>query len=340
MSSNRILYISYDPGALVQDEQWLMQAGYEVDSVFGTDGLMVRGSAADYGSIFIGHGCPVEDRRKILSWLKLTSPEVKIFPADWAQEQVVCDRPARSSAVSAPSEKAAPGFSRDSLQEERSQASSGVHVYEYSGSGSPAEIAVEFRLLYWGELPSMGRSGRQRKQQAHTIRKQFHQQLRLLWQQHRALSGFLTAPQSFRQEPSRSMAEKQADNFARCGYRFVPLVSRETGLECSLEMLLLRRDGPAGRVPIADGSDLRLSLLLDALRMPRTSDEVESVPGMDEDPFYVLMEDDSLVNRMAIDTDRLLTPPTSQDSLQDVMLLIHVKATLTQQEWAHSLPLD
>jgi hypothetical protein len=34
--------------------------------------------------------------------------------------------------------------------------------------------------------------------------------------------------------------------------------------------------------------------------MPRTRDEVESVPDADEDPFYVLMEDDSLVNELTV----------------------------------------
>jgi hypothetical protein len=81
------------------------------------------------------------------------------------------------------------------------------------------------------------------------------------------------------------MVELQADNFARCGYRFVPLVSRETGLGCSFEMLLLRRDDPAALIPTAGGMDQRRNVLLDALRMPRTWDEVGEVPEANEDPF-------------------------------------------------------
>jgi len=169
---------------------------------------------------------------------------------------------------------------------------------------------VEFRLLYQGKLPAAGQSGHRPKQQVHAIRKQFHQQLQLLWQQHRGLSGFLAAAKSSPQESSRSMVELQADNFAPCGYRFVPLVSRETGLGCSLEMLLWRRDDPAGLIPTAGGMDQRLHVLLGALRMPRTCDEVGEVPEADEDPFYVLMEDDSLVNQLTINTDRLLIPLT------------------------------
>ena len=128
------------------------------------------------------------------------------------------------------------------------------------------------------------------------------------------------------------MVERQADNFARCGHRFVPLVSRETGLGCSLEMLLLRRDDPAGLIPTAGGMERRINILLDALRMPRTCDEVGEVPEADEDPFYVLMEDDSLVNQLTINTDRLLTPLTPQETLHDVMLLIHVNSTVIRLE--------
>jgi len=66
---------------------------------------------------------------------------------------------------------------------------------------------VEFRLLYQGKLPAAGQSGHRPKQQVHAIRKQFHQQLQLLWQQHRGLSGFLAAAKSSPQESSRSMVE-------------------------------------------------------------------------------------------------------------------------------------
>jgi len=35
------LYINYNPATLIQDEQSLMRARYEVDAVFGTDGVMM-----------------------------------------------------------------------------------------------------------------------------------------------------------------------------------------------------------------------------------------------------------------------------------------------------------
>jgi hypothetical protein len=329
MAANRILYVNYDPETLVRDEQLLIRAGYEVDSVFGTDGLMACGSAVDYASVLIDQACPLEDRTKVISWLKTASPAVKILPSDWVQEYAVYDSPASSSASYDLSEEAARETSAEPLRDDDSRAAPGIEVYRSSESGPQKEVAVEFRLLYQGKLAAGGQSGHKRKQQVHAIRKQFHPQLQLLWQQHRGLSGFLTAAKSLPQESSRSMVELRADNFARCGYRFVPLVSRETGLGCSLEMLLLRRDDPAGLIPTRGGMDQRLNVLLDALRMPRTCDEVGEVPEADEDPFYVLMEDDSPVNQLTINTDRLLTPSTPQESLHDVVLLIHVRSILT-----------
>jgi len=99
-------------------------------------------------------------------------------------------------------------------------------------------------------------------------------------------------------------------------------------IKSSLEMLLLRHDDLAGLIPTTGGMDQRLNVLLGALRMPWTCDEVGEVPEADEDPFYVLMEDDSLVNQLTINTDRLLTPLTSQETLHEVMLLVHVKSTV------------
>jgi|SRR5271165_5292272 len=99
MTTNRILYVSYNPETLVRDEQLLIQAGYDVDSVFGADGLMACGSASDYASVLIDQACPLEDRTKVISWLKTTSPGVNILPSEWVQEYAVYNSPAPSSAT-------------------------------------------------------------------------------------------------------------------------------------------------------------------------------------------------------------------------------------------------
>jgi hypothetical protein len=76
----RILYVSYNPATLIRDEQLLMRAGYEVDSVFGTDGLMACGSLAEYASVLIDDACPPEERKKVTTWLTASSPKLNVLP--------------------------------------------------------------------------------------------------------------------------------------------------------------------------------------------------------------------------------------------------------------------
>jgi len=81
MAAQRILYVSYNPATLIRDEQLLMLAGYEVDSVLGEDGLRACGSVAEYASVLIDDACPLSGRKKMISWLQSTYPKVDILPA-------------------------------------------------------------------------------------------------------------------------------------------------------------------------------------------------------------------------------------------------------------------
>lgn len=95
------------------------------------------------------------------------------------------------------------------------------------------------------------------------------------------------------------------------GYRFVPLVREETSLLCSLDILFLRRDIP-GSVIDAGDIDNRIKTIIDALRIPRHQNELvgsDAAPGADDDPFFCLLEDDSQVSRLVVETDTLLDPP-------------------------------
>jgi len=43
----------------------------------------------------------------------------------------------------------------------------------------------------------------------------------------------------------------------------------------------------------------------------------------DEDPFYCLLEDDKLITKISVTTDRILLPETSSERIHDVFLDIH-----------------
>lgn len=180
---------------------------------------------------------------------------------------------------------------------------------------------MRFRLHYEGPLlASQGepRDGQVDRRSKHKddIRHAFHRQLQYLWGKHPWLStqsmqwevfGLRHRHEEYRlQGKFPSLAEGLAEIHEVCGARFVPLICQEFHLLCSLKLLLLRRDRPGG---ILDARDLdnRLKTVFDALRMPQNLGEFD--PGAAENPMFVLLQDDSLISSVSIETDDLLDPP-------------------------------
>ncbi len=95
----------------------------------------------------------------------------------------------------------------------------------------------------------------------------------------------------------------------------MPLVREEIYLLCSVKILFLRRDIPGSALTAGD-IDNRLKTVIDALRRPRNATELvgHEVPGIDEDPFFCLLEDDSQVSHLEVETDTLLDPPTNEEN--------------------------
>jgi hypothetical protein len=103
----------------------------------------------------------------------------------------------------------------------------------------------------------------------------------------------------------------------------------------------LRRDHPGNLVSYGGDIDNRLKTLFDALRMPNTCDELAGVPPeADEDPFYVLLEDDALITKVSVTTDRLLLPPVGEEHINDVQLVIVVGVNViavTYDHWSNAM---
>ena len=81
---------------------------------------------------------------------------------------------------------------------------------------------------------------------------------------------------------------------------------------CS-RILLMLREGQPGNV-LYD-IDNRIKTIFDALKKPENPQELgarsskgQQVPDVDEDPFYVLVEKDSLITHIAVTSDTLLEP--------------------------------
>jgi hypothetical protein len=118
--------------------------------------------------------------------------------------------------------------------------------------------------------------------------------------------------------------ESVAERHQLHGWRFVPLVTRDLRIACMLDILFLR-DSVPGYVVRSGDLDGRLKTLLDCLAMPLPNQGYAGRPrDEDEDPFYVLLENDDLVTKISVETDQLLNTPPRQDRQSHAQLVIQV----------------
>jgi len=175
---------------------------------------------------------------------------------------------------------------------------------------------MEFTLTYRGPLKA--NAGPREKQK---IRRVIHQQLRTLWGQN-PLAMLLAS------KPNYYLVDHPPAGWLSiirplCGFRLAPLVTPDLYLIAELTITFLRPEAPGSLITQGGDIDNRIKTLLDALRIPKDSKELPAgdVPGQHEDPFSCLLEDDNLVTRLAVTTDRLLEPVSSPS---EVLLLIRV----------------
>ena len=199
---------------------------------------------------------------------------------------------------------------------------------------------MKFTLTYDGQLPSTGNSSK-KVEEKWAIRNQISPQLKELWITHPALLRatryrvmpkstnvqFLDAHHSIIEPPVRSAAvsENQIDlcaSIKRGNVNFHPLVRETFALACSLKILFMRKEA-VGRVYQGGDLDNRIKTLLDALSIP-TPEQVMNVPETD---MYCLLEDDSLVTGLSVETRRLLSRPGYPEN--EVRLIIDVDVRIT-----------
>ncbi len=201
---------------------------------------------------------------------------------------------------------------------------------------------MEFRLLYEGPLVAAA-SERARSMQQHHLRRQFHRQLRRLWSTHPNLLrlaqqvGATAASRAGQPAPQphqgnltfvRAGWSHLGSQWSRLGYDFLPLATLELQLRCSVEIQFLRPN-QSGELIHAGELDPRIKILLAALRLPNSVNEVAaSSPTPDEHPFFCLLQDTMQITEIKVSTDDLPLEQSERDlRADDVFLGVTVRLT-------------
>jgi hypothetical protein len=110
-------------------------------------------------------------------------------------------------------------------------------------------------------------------------------------------------------------------------FHWRPLVTKENGLICKLDILLLRPGAPGG---VMADIDNRLKTIFDALQMPSSPSELgggsskgQIKPRANDEPFNVLLQDDRLITHVSVTTDTLLELNPQVPKETGVRLTIH-----------------
>jgi hypothetical protein len=187
---------------------------------------------------------------------------------------------------------------------------------------------MKFTLTYEGPLRSSGNKAK--NQDKWDIRKKLDPQLVDLWKSHPALieielngryfpkEGGATLTQTHHLHPGPVYPpiprdpQKPRDIIDLCesvnkhGAWFRPLVRESFALHCGLNVLFLRKE-PPGRVYQSGDLDGRMKTLIDALTMPQHIEQVlEKTTTTKFAPLYCLLEDDSMISGLEIESERLL----------------------------------
>lgn len=173
---------------------------------------------------------------------------------------------------------------------------------------------MRFTLTYQGSLPARGSS-----KQKHDLRRVLHLQLRELWN-HEPLSNH--RDKWLDPKPDGGIEIGRA--LCRTGtHTFVALVKNDLRLVAELDILMLRPKRP-GRIVQGADIDNQLKTLFDALRYPEKVQEIPAgwTPSAGEDPLFCLLEDDRLITRVNVDTDRLLGLTEPDDVELTIRVLI------------------
>ena len=103
------------------------------------------------------------------------------------------------------------------------------------------------------------------------------------------------------------------------------MVAMDLGVE--LDIIFLRQQAKGKLIGEGGDIDNRLKTLFDSLRMPSKAEvqKLGDAVAQDEDPLHCLLQDDSLIHRVNVETDRLL----KDGEPNELMAIIQVTIVVT-----------
>ncbi len=157
---------------------------------------------------------------------------------------------------------------------------------------------MTLNLLYKG--PLLATNNREKRLvNKQEIRRSIHGQLRYLWK---------NPPLDLHYISARGKTFKVGD------FTFQPTISELLGMTCELDIKLLTRGKMGSLIRDAD-LDNRLKTIFDALQLPQHLHElpINDKPSTNENPFYVLLENDAQITNVCIRSEPLLVPPAEDE---------------------------
>lgn len=212
----------------------------------------------------------------------------------------------------------------------------------------PDERAMRFRLTYEGRLLTSQES-RPQPEHKHAIRRQFHTQLKQFWGFHPGLQYLKKPnPHHTREKP---MIDDIVSSFSNHGFNWAPLGRSDLGLMCKVEVLLLRRPaGDGGGIYSIGDLDNRVKTLIDALAIPPQKNAYPTTgPTPEEDPFFVLLDNDKVITHLSVETDYLFgevvkldphgkpEPPDQADVRATITVSIQPTSTFAMSMMYHNV---
>jgi hypothetical protein len=180
---------------------------------------------------------------------------------------------------------------------------------------------VLFTQIYEGPMTPNAKAP-----EVHRIREQLHAQLRELW---------TYAPLSEARGPDGFFGDVDP-TLEVAGQHYLPIVHEVLRLRAELNVIMLRPDVPGRIVRQGGDVDNHLKTLFDALSAPSQAGQVQpsELGTSPEDPIHVLLQDDSLITKVTVETDRHLAPPNNRE----LRILVQVITRATSLRY-NNLPL-